>query len=227
VTVAVATLSPTRALREPRRLNVRALTGLFLALAAFAGSVAFWTVVSDTRPVLVATRDLPAGATLVASDLAVARVRLDEALYAAALPAAAQAELVGRPLAHPLHRDQLLVRAQLSARPPLAAGQVALPISVDAASAAGGRVRPGDVVRVLVTTDKGKPESRTSVVLEGAPVHDVGYEQRAAVVGGEPDRAARGPLSSLTLAVTPEEALRLAHARHNGAIDVALVPAAR
>ena len=225
--MAVATLSPTQAIRAPRRVNVRALTGLFLALTAFAASVAFWTVVSDTRPVLVATRDLPAGAILTGADLAVARVRLDDALYAAAVPAESQAELLGKQLAHPLHKDQLLVRAQLSPRPPVAAGQLALSIPVGAQSAVGGRVRPGDVVQVLLTTEKGKPESLTSVVLERATVHDVGYDQRAVVVGGEGDRAARGPLSSLTLLVTPEQAVRLAHARHNGELDVALVPVER
>ena len=59
----VATLSPARALRRPRRADPRALIGIFLTLASRAGSIAFWVGASEARPVLVATRDLPAGAS--------------------------------------------------------------------------------------------------------------------------------------------------------------------
>src|SRR5947209_20528260 len=85
--MAVATLTPARALRRPRRADPRALIGVCVTLAALAGSVAFWVTSSDARPVLVATRDLPVGTTLRASDLTVAYVRMDDALYRAALPA--------------------------------------------------------------------------------------------------------------------------------------------
>src|SRR5689334_16868369 len=82
-----AVLSPARALRQPWRLDMRAVFGILLLLIAMGGSLAAWTLISDTRAVLVATRDLPAGATLGLGDLAVARVRVDEGLYQAAIPA--------------------------------------------------------------------------------------------------------------------------------------------
>src|ERR687885_2971521 len=85
--MAVATLTPARALRRPRRADPRALVGVVLTLTALAGSVAFWVSASDARPVIIATRDLPAGATLRSSDLSVAYVRMDEGLYRAAVPA--------------------------------------------------------------------------------------------------------------------------------------------
>src|SRR5690242_11339429 len=82
-TLAVSVLSPARAFRRPRRADPRALIGVFLTLAALAGSVAFWVGSSEARPVVVATRDLAAGSTLHSSDLTIAYVRMDDALYQA------------------------------------------------------------------------------------------------------------------------------------------------
>src|SRR3954453_3601807 len=78
--MAATILSPARALRQPRRVDLRAVFGLFLLLVATGGSIVFWSASSDTRTVLVATRDLPPGSVLSATDLAVARVRVDDAI---------------------------------------------------------------------------------------------------------------------------------------------------
>jgi Flp pilus assembly protein CpaB len=229
--MAATTLTPARAIRQPRRVDLRAVFGLFLLLLATGGSIAFWSASSDTRAVLVATRDLPAGATLSASDVAVARVRVDDAIYEASWPAAAREELIGRQLAEPVHAQQLLVRAQLSTRPPLQPDQLALTIPIRPDTAVGGRVRPGDYVQVLATSGKGKPESETFVVLRRVRVHDVGRDERVTVVNtagaGEtaPRPAAQGPVSTLTVVVTQDQALELARARWNGELDVALLPA--
>jgi pilus assembly protein CpaB len=228
--MAATTLTPARAIRQPRRVDLRAVFGLFLLLLATGGSIAFWSASSDTRAVLVATRDLPAGATLSASDLAVARVRVDDAIYEASWPAAAREELIGRQLAEPVHAQQLLVRAQLSTRPPLQPDQLALTIPIRPDTAVGGRVRPGDYVQVLATSGKGKPESETFVVLRRVRVHDVGRDERVTVVNTAgaaetaPRPAAQGPVSTLTLVVTQDQALELARARWNGELDVALLP---
>lgn len=223
-------LSPTRALRQPRRLDLRAVFGILLLLVATGGSIAFWTAASDTRAVLVATRGLPAGATLGAGDLAVARVRVDDAIYQAAVPAEELSQLVGRQLAEPVHAQQLLVRAEVSSRPTLGPNQLALTIPVSAQSAVGGRLRPGDAVQVLVTIDKGKPEARTTVVLPRVTVYDVGHEERLGAINtstsadaaGRP--AGQGPISWATVVVTPEQAVELARARWAGELDVALLP---
>ena len=220
-----------RSIRRPRRLDPRALVGLLLLLVAIAGSIAFWSASSETRAVLVATRDLPAGATLRATDLAVAHVRVDDAIYQAAVPAERLTDLIGRQLAEPAHTQQLLIQAQVSPRPPLSPDQLALTIPVSAATAAGGRIQPGDAVQVLVTTNKGKADSRTSVVLPRATVYEVGFEERLTVVktSTSPDQEDRptsqGTLSSLTLIVAQEQALQLAQAKWNGDLDVALLPA--
>ena len=81
-----STLTPKRALRKPWRLDPRAVFGLFLMLVSIGGSVAFWAASTDTRAVLVVTRDRPAGATLSSADLAVASVRVDDAIFAATVP---------------------------------------------------------------------------------------------------------------------------------------------
>ena len=228
--MAATILSPARAIRQPRRIDLRVVFGLFLLLLATGGSIAFWSASSDTRAVLVATRDLPAGATLSASDLAVARVRVDDAIYETAWPATAREELIGRQLAEPAHAQQLLVRAQFSSRPPLQPDQLALTIPVRPDTAIGGRVRPGDYVQVLSTTGKGKPDTETFVVLRRVRVHDVGREERVTVVNtagaseGAPRPSAQGPISTLTLVVTQDQALELARARWNGELDVALLP---
>src|SRR5204863_732565 len=99
--MAVATLSPARALRRSRRADPRALIGVCLTLAALAGSVAFWLGASDARPILVAAHDLPVGSTLRASDVSVAYIHMDDNVYAAALPADMLSGLVGRRLAEP------------------------------------------------------------------------------------------------------------------------------
>lgn len=225
--MATSTLAPTRTLRRPRRLDARAVFGLLLLLVATGGSLAFWTAASDTRAVLVATEDLPAGATLSFDNVAVARVRVGDAIYQAAIPADALASLVGRQLAEPVHAHQLLVRAQVSSRPPLGSDELALTVPVSPETAAGGRLRPGDAVQVLLTTDKGTPEVRTTVVLPRVTVYDVGYEDHLGAINtgaAGSDSADRGLIRWVTVVVSPEQAIALARAKWAGELDVALLP---
>lgn len=229
--MAVATLTPARALRRPRRADPRALVGVFLTLAALAGSIAFWVGASDARPIVVATRELPAGATLRSTDLSVAYVRLDETLYRAALPGDTLDSLVGRQLGEPVHAQQVLVGAQVAGQPGLAADQVAMTIPVRPESAVDGRLRSGDTVQVLVTTvDKSRNEARTREVLQRAAVFEVGRDASnggsSAVSGvyASGDGLTRGTITSLTLAVSAEQARQLAEARRTGELDVLLLP---
>lgn len=220
-------LTSTRTLRRPRHLDLRIILGLVLALTAVGGGLASWSAANETRGVLIALRDLPIGATLRSDDLAIAQVHMDDALYAAALPAAELAAIVGQRLGEPAHAGQVLARGQLATRRLLAAGELALTIAVRPETAAGGRLRPGDSVRVLVTRDKGKPDSSTTIVLERVVVYEVGYDVRLSVgvVGGDQaENNAGGPVASLTLIVTPEQAELLANAKWNGDLDVALLP---
>jgi pilus assembly protein CpaB len=225
--MAVATLTPARALRRPRRTDPRALVGVFLTLAALAGSVAFWVSTSDARAVLVASRDLPAGATLRSSDLSVAYVRMEDGLYRAALPADMLDSLVGRQLGEPIHAQQVLARAQLTDPLGLGPDQVAITIPARPDSAAGGRLHKGDAVQVLMTVaDKARNEVHARAVLERAQVFDVGRDQSFASSGltSEPAETSRGAITSVTLAVTADQARQLAEARRTGDLDILLLP---
>ena len=130
--MAVTTLSPARALRQPRRLDMRALVGVLLMLAATGGAIVAWSAAEITRPILVATRDLQSGAVVREGDFAVRRVRVDDSIYGAAVPGAELDTLIGRQLAEPVHTQQVLARAQVSALPPVASGQLVLTIPVRA-----------------------------------------------------------------------------------------------
>jgi Flp pilus assembly protein CpaB len=227
--LATTVLTPIRALRRPRHLDLRAVLGLFLLLVAIAGSAAFWSASSATQAVVVATRELPAGATLSASDLAVARVRVDSSIYQQTVPATDLGSLVGKQVTEPIHVDQLLVWPQVSSHLPLARNQMAFTIPVTVDTAAGGRIRQGDVVEVLVTTGKGSANPQSAVVLPRVTVYDVGYGSGVTTINTtgsalNGSSARGGEISWLTLVVTQSQALQLARAKGAGQLDVALRP---
>jgi Flp pilus assembly protein CpaB len=225
--MAVATLSTARVIRRPRRADPRALIGVFLTLAALAGSVAFWVSATDARPVLIATRDLPAGSTLRASDLGTAYLHMDEGLYQAALPSESLESLVGRQLAEPIHADQVLARAQLAGQVGLAPDQVAITIPARPESAVDGRLKVGDSVQVLVTIiDKSHNEVHARQVLDRAQIFEVGRDAALSRsnVTAETSDGVRGSITSVTLAVTADQARLLAEARRSGELDILLLP---
>jgi Flp pilus assembly protein CpaB len=220
-----ATLTPARALRRPRRADPRALIGICLTLVALAGSVSFWVGNSEARPVVVATRELPIGATLHPADLGVAYVRMDDALLQAALPADELDALVGRQLSEPLHAQQVIARAQVATRTGLQPDQVAITIPAKPDSAVDGRLQPGDGVQVLVTVvDRSRAEAHARLVLERAQVYSVGRDEPLSGPISAGDATSQGAISTLTLAVTPDQARALAEARRTGELDVVLLP---
>jgi Flp pilus assembly protein CpaB len=222
--MAVGALNLEHALREPRRLDIRALASLFLTAVAIGGAAIVFSTAANTRDVLVVAQDMPAGATLHATDLRIAHVQVSDAMYQAAVPADMLNTLSGKQLSEPVHSQQMLLRAQLSTRPPLAAGQLAMTIPVTPASAVGGQVQRGDHVQVLATVNKGKPDAHTSVVLPDVQVYDVDHEHPLAVTGETASNTASGAVSSVTLVVTPDQAQQLALARWSSDLDVALLP---
>ena len=223
--MATAALSPSRALRRSWRIDGRAIVGLFVTLVAVGGSSLYWNQVTAGRDLVVATRELPAGAVLQAGDLGVVRVRATDQLYAAAVPATGLTGLIGKQLGEAVHAQQLLVPAQLSPRPPLSGDNVATTVPVSPATAAGGRIHPGDDVRVLVAVSKGKPDHHTDVVLDRARVYDVGYDHSAVAASGA-DQSAPGAISWVTLIVSSADLQKLSDARWNGDIELDLVPPA-
>jgi len=222
--MAAGAVSLDRAMRAPRRLDIRAVTGLVLTAVAIGGALLVFSSAADTRDVLVASHDLPAGATLHATDVQVAHVRVSDSMYQAALSADTLNTIDGKQVSDPVHSQQLLLRAQLSSRPPLAPNQMAMTIPVTPASAVGGEVQRGDHVQVLATSAKGKPESRTTVVLPDVQVYDINHDRTLAVNGDAANTTTQGAVSSITLIVTADQAQQLAQARWGSDLDVTLLP---
>lgn len=226
--MSTSSLTPSRALRRPRRIDLRAVFGIALMLVAIGGSMAFWTLTSDARSVLIATRDLPATAVLSASDVAIARVRVDDRMYQVAIPGGEMNNVVGKALSLPVQANEMLVHGHLAPRPPLNPDQRAFTIPVTPDTAAGGRLRSGDSVEIRLTVNKGKPDVRTTVLLPRVTVYDVGYESRVSALGADSAGAVSpGTIKWLTLAVTSDQADALAQARWSGELDVALRPQER
>ncbi|WP_435768446.1 SAF domain-containing protein [Nocardioides sp. SYSU DS0651] len=164
------------ALTAVRRRLLRRRRLIAAALVAVAVAAALHTVAPpppETRTILVAARDLPAGEAITADDLAEAR------LPPGVVPRGLAREPVGRLLAAPLRRgepvtDVRLVGSGLAEAG--TAGTVAVPVRLSDAGQAA-LLGVGDRID-LVATD---PQARTSeVVARGATVLAVPNGDRAA-----------------------------------------------
>ncbi len=221
------TITPTEALRRPRRLDLRILAGLGLMVASGLAILVLWSAAQTTRGVVVVTRSLPAGARLEANDLAVVQAQLPNAVYRAAVPASERATLVGRQLAQPVYAQQVLARGLLAGQPLLSGEQRAVTIPVSSDRAVGGQLQPGDLVDVVVAV-KGTTEVTTEEVLSGVTVYDVDYDRQVVVTASTaPATEAARPrraLASVTLAATREQAKALLAAKQKGELNLLLVP---
>jgi Flp pilus assembly protein CpaB len=196
--------------QRPRLLQPLPLAGLVLVVIALAG---YWSVYSGAAgrtAVLVAARDLPAGATLSGRELRVASLAGDQAVLAGLLPAQELGRVRGRRLATPLLAGQPLPRAALAAR---TRGPAAFTLAVPALHALGGELQPGDRVSVLVTYGSGQGQARAQAIARGLTVLSLGAPPTGL------DRA------TATIAVTvalpdPSLASALALANSDGKIDL-------
>ncbi len=162
---------------------------------------------------VVAAHDLPVGATIRGGDLTRRRVHADQ-LTAGALtnPSAALGHVVTVPVLRGSYvaRRHLTTRRRSGLDRALPPGTRAVRIPVDGAI----RPRPGAAVDVLATFPGDEPE--TVVVAAGALVLTTDR-------GSDPDSVA-GDAAGVTVLVDPDQAERLAFARANGVLDLALVP---
>lgn len=155
--------------RSPRRLGLPSLLvgsalllgGLALALGAMShpgGSV-----------VLVASRTLPAGTRLRASDLVGAGIDADRGLVSTLVPAAQKPSVVGDVLTAPLLSGEPLARAAVSPEEP-----AAFTLTVVSEHALGGALRPGDRISVLATFETPSGGALTRELARGLLVLAVG-----------------------------------------------------
>lgn len=224
--MAIGTLAPSRVLRRPRRVDMRALVGLVVLTIGVLGAAVMWSGSSGSQSVVVLTRDLPAGARLTAADVQVVQLRSDPAVQQAALSGNQLDRLIGQTLAEPGHAHQILLPAQLGTRPPLPAGLVAMTIGVTPQTAVGGALHPGDQVAVLATAKDSAAAAGTVTVVQRARVLAVGADPEQGLLHPTAGSAGAAPIQWLTLAVTRPEAEQLAAARWHADLDVLLLPEA-
>ena len=192
-----------------RRLRVLAWRSRFVVAAVCLG-LAVATTVDALRPhppsgtdVLVAARDLPAGAALTGADVRVATVPRTLAVAAAAASDEARAALVGRTAAVPVPAGMPLVPTlfagtDLSGPPGTVVAAVHL-----ADDALTTVLAPGDRVDLLaapVEGGDGVTLARGALVLPSPPTDG----------GGGPLGSSGEPAAPLLVAVRPDEAVALA-----------------
>lgn len=213
-------------LRAPRRWNIGAIVSALVAVICALGLLTVVNRYAATQEYLVLTHDLPAGAVLTPDDLRPERGRLSPSTYSAVVSGTERASVIGHRLTVSVFAGVPLARGQLAEGSGLRPGYVAMAIPVKSENAVGGRLRQGDRVRVIATWNKGKTESRTTVLTEAATVQAVGRERRLGTSSGSavdqtPTDAA---ITWLTLLIGEDTALELGAARWNADLDIVLLP---
>ena len=208
-----------RTLRAWLARNRRLYVALLLCLAAGL-AVQQLTPASAARvSVLVAARDLPAGASLKESDFTRVDVAAELALSTSVDDVAT---LVGRQLASPLHKGQTLTESNLLGPGLLTgtpAGSVAVPLRMADPSSIQ-LLSPGQLVTVVLTASGSYDESRQSQVLAG-PVPVLWTSTQGGKAGewlGTSDTE-----GLVVVAANPQQAEKLAGASTQGKLFFVLV----
>jgi len=181
--------------------------------------------------ILVAAEDIPAGARLAKSNLAVRDVP-EAYVHQASIRKGEENNVIGRPVADKISQGQPLlwsdfelqksaVSRRLSAAVPK--GQRALTIPVDVSGSIAGMLRPGDHVDVLGTFARAQQDYATVTLLQNVLVLATG-EIRG---DGEGDTAAASTgnthtFTNITVSVDPEEAELLVFAMQRGPVNISL-----
>lgn len=204
------------------RADVRLLVGLALVAVALVGGLSLWRQAQVTMPVVIAAREIAAGQVIERGDLDLTQARLEGPLAALTFGEAELSTLVGSTAAAAIHPGELVVRPDLGSGPVIGPDQVAvtMPVQADAVYA---RLRRGDEVAVMATSDEGKPQSLTQALLERATVFEVAFESSRVSLGGGGDSEQNGRLTNVTLLIPRSEAERVAHAVVNAELTLLLL----
>ena len=205
------------------RVDARLLAGLALVAVSVAGGLSLWSAARTTTAVVVAARDIGRGAVIADGDLALAEARLEGRLAALALPAEELASALGRTATGPLHEGELVVRPDLGDGPVIGPSELAVTIPVPD-DGVYRRLRRGDVVAVMATSEAGREGSRTVALLERALVYEVALESTRVSLGGSGDASEDGRPANVTLVIARERAEAVAHALVNSELTLLLRP---
>lgn len=198
------------------------VTGL---VAAYVRGVVPAAAPVATLPVVVAAAAVPAKAELTRELVVLRPVPRDLVPPGAASEVAA---VVGRITTVPLARGEVVLESKLASKDRPAGlayripdGLRALTIAVSEVIGVAGFPQPGDAVDVLASfTAEMAGEAKTQLLLENVPVLAVGQE--TGVRGDQP--APSGSLTSITLAVTPDQAVLVTLAEQVGRLRLVLRP---
>jgi Flp pilus assembly protein CpaB len=205
--VAAPTLAPAARRRVLQPLPV---AGVLLVLVALVGYLAVYSQTTRRTSVLVAARNLPAGAVLRAADLRSTGLAGDRAVIGALLPSRQLALVLGRRLATPVPSGMPLARSVLAA--PIRVPS-AFTVVVPVLHALGGALHPGDRVSVLATFQAAAGGAQSRAIARDLQVLAVGQAP-----GGLDQASATIPV---TLALpNPSLASALALAEEAGKIDL-------
>jgi len=214
------------------RFNPRLLIGLLVLVSAILGLVAVYrTVQPRTVDVLRAAHDVQPGQVLQAADLQVVAEALPDDVATALVSGSERSALIGRRLAQPLNAGDLITRRQTQpVTRQLGPDERLYALQIPSETALGLHLQAADVVEIVVTTNKSRPEAaETHVVLPAVGVFSVGRSDSSGAfgVGSSSDRSGLGSSKSTTLVLRTDDAgyQALARARQIGDLDLSLVGA--
>jgi len=188
------------------RLSGAHLLMLLTAILAFATNLVVLRNHDQTRAVVVAAINLPAGRVVEPTHLRAVEVDVDDAVYASLIPWAQATGLVGQITAHPINEGMLIGLTDLR-DPSGPAGLRSMSIPIDAEHAVGGELASGDRIDLILVKDDGP-----HYVLAGAEVLAVSSE-------GEVGVLASGDFY-VVVAVDAEQALLVAEAVRDGRMEI-------
>jgi pilus assembly protein CpaB len=177
----------------------------------------------DLQDVVVATTDLTVGARIQDSDVRIVRFPADtvpQGIFHRTK------SVIGRGVVLPIARGEFVLPLKLAGenagaglQSTIPQGMRAVSVRVSDISSVGGFVQPGTRVDVLMTGNPGgSAEPQTITVLKNVAVLANGMNMDRSIVRGDSQQNA--PI--ITLAVSPDDAQRLALATAQGRIQLAL-----
>lgn len=185
------------------------------------------------QQILVAARDVPQGAALTPSDLAVALFperSVAQSFVRLSQQPSAQADMVGGVTRRAFAQGEPITvgsviqpdgRGFLAAQ--LEPGYRAIAIEIDRQTSAGGYIQPNDHVDVIVTTrsngEGGGERVNSNIILEDIRVLALGDNTQTQTSGEEPETI---DAAFAVLELTQDDARVLAHADELGTISLAL-----
>jgi hypothetical protein len=188
------------------RVSAAHLLMLLAAVLAFATNLVVLRNHDETRAVVVAAVNLPAGRVVESSHLRAVEVDVDDAVYSTLIPWAHAASLVGQVSSHSIGEGVLIGMTDVR-DPSGPAGLRSMSVPIDAEHAVGGDLAAGDRIDLIVVDDDGP-----RYVLASAEVLTVSSI-------GELGALASGDFF-LVVAVDAKQALGVAAAIRDGRIEV-------